>query len=938
MASMRDRSAEGQGVSTLLRWANAHEALRAQRLIGLGLLASGISPLLALIALPSGREMIEVLDTGLATIAALVLAPALVWVAVALQGFAAILGRLRTGSDTEYPQAVIRVYLGALIFLYCFGLLALLPSELAITLCLLIASLALAAAWLLLLYAVFDPLPSRLLRCGALVSDVILLSLLLTAGGSRTAALAPVLLYIVISGTDWRVPREAIGGAVWGAAAFAVVAVVTPFWRGVPLMAAGVLGAVVALPVYVGALLRRLSAAKVSAEAANFAQHRLLAAIGEDLRGPLRTIARAIADIDLAALDRHQRDTIAQIRLNERALWLELGNIRSCADFDGWAPTPETRSFDIYQLAKGTVEALRTTAAARGVLLALRIAPQLPYQLSGQPHRLRQILMSLMTSALCLVRNATVLINLEPVRLNDGCVTLRLAITGGRSTGQLETADQAARPAAIGRSPGHAAVARLVEMMGGSLAVEISERRGLSLVAELPFAIDGAFPDLLPHLSRLPVLIVGDDAGLADDLIEVLQAWRAEPHWIGADNAALNYIEAFDPAGRRTVLIVDGRGNVLRALGWAQFAEVLRAREPAQVLFIADEAHIDSLIGLADGELDGILPAPFTMDMLRRALHSLSIERTTEWVAGHASANGGGKGLSPQQGDLDSPPEDDVVSLPAPLEELRIDAASASSGKLTWQILIVTSNPSNRKIMGSILRRVGHTVHLAATVDEALRCLQARSIELLLFDLSGPLEADYDAAQLCRRIQPDVTIVALTRDDAKLTERSAREVGLDATLVKPVGPRRLIASIDAAMEARAARFGSSPAAPISALEPVPAAGPRSVDRETASAEPVQSGESFQRVIDTFRSDSRRIVAGIGQAAFAGDTQAFEDGLRALRNCTAGFDVGRLQDLLHSMHGHSPAALRQQAVGYAQHLSAELARLDAALVDRLRSVN
>jgi hypothetical protein len=92
------------------------------------------------------------------------------------------------------------------------------------------------------------------------------------------------------------------------------------------------------------------------------------------------------------------------------------------------------------------------------------------------------------------------------------------------------------------------------------------------------------------------------------------------------------------------------------------------------------------------------------------------------------------------------------------------------------------------------------------------------------------------------------------------------------------------------------------------------------------------------MIDTFRAASRRIVSDIGQAALAGDVPAFEAGLRALRDCTANFGVGRLRDLLQSLHGQSSAVLRQQGADYVQRLQAELARLDAVLVERLRIAN
>ena len=111
------------------------------------------------------------------------------------------------------------------------------------------------------------------------------------------------------------------------------------------------------------------------------------------------------------------------------------------------------------------------------------------------------------------------------------------------------------------------------------------------------------------------------------------------------------------------------------------------------------------------------------------------------------------------------------------------------------------------------------------------------------------------------------------------------------------------------------------------------------DRErAASLSRSERGESSQRAIAAFRSDSRQIVATIGQAALAGDTLAFEQGLGALRDCTSHLGSGRLRDLLQSMHGRNSAELRRQGTEYVQRLLGELARLDAVAVERLRAAN
>jgi signal transduction histidine kinase len=123
--------------------------------------------------------------------------------------------------------------------------------------------------------------------------------------------------------------------------------------------------------------------------------------------------------IDRATLDPGLWDMIARTRLSARAMLLQLDDMLNYVKIDDGSFAPETRSFDLYRLANGAVAALRAPAAERGLTLALRIDPQLPYQLRGWPHEFRQILICLITSAIRRASKARVRINLDPVELED---------------------------------------------------------------------------------------------------------------------------------------------------------------------------------------------------------------------------------------------------------------------------------------------------------------------------------------------------------------------------------------------------------------------------------------------------------------------------------------------------------------------------------------
>ena len=919
------------------RWA----ALLSPRLAAIGLIAAGASPALALAVLPGGIALLAAPRTGIVLVAALVFAPAIVAAAAALYGFEAVRSGLRAVADDACSQPVARVLLGGLIFAWVLGLLAALPADPVIPACMLVAALELGAAWLFLLYLMFDPARAGLLRHLALVCDLTLLSLLLAVGGGRTAALAPIYLYVAIGYADQPAPRARAAAIALSAVAFAVVVLFTPFWRDQLPLVAGMLGTMILLPISVGARLRQFRAARIAAEAANAAKDRFLTALNEDLREPLRAVARAGAELERDAVDPGVWSAVAEARLYGRTLLLQLDDVLNCIKLEAGSTVAETRTFDLYRLANGAVAALRAAAAECDALLDLRIDPQLPYQLYGLPHQLRQILISLVASALRFAGQSKVRIDLAAAELNAQSVTLRVAVSVGEPDGRLETADEAPTAGETGHHFGLAAVKRMAELMGGRLAVHATRRR-VMLAADLPFAIDQAFLTQPLDLGGLPALIVSDDAGMVDALAEPLEAWRGDPRWIGVGEVALDYLDAFERGARRALLIVDGRGDVLQTLSWAHRAAALRAPEPPHILFIADEPRIDSIIGLAGGELDVILPAPLTPDVLRGALHSLTIEPISE-LAAHVPALPAATRPPRRQVVAEPAMGEEAVHEPADFAPLRAPSPQSLPkhevpANRPWQVLIAAGNVSNRRIMGSLLGQAGHVVHFATTADEARKKLEALEIDVLLLDLAGARGTDYEAARRCRRARPGVIIIVLTTDTAEEAERRAREIGLDAVLRKPVRTRPLLAAIEAAVASKTPLLEAPSVVTSLSAHPRFTADATTSERPTGILPLRQSSAFFPGLIDNFRGDCRRIVAGLGQAASAGDAAAFEAGLRALRDSTADFEASRLHDLTQAMRGQSPAVLRRQGADYVQLLDAELRRLDAALVERLSAAN
>ncbi len=158
--------------------------------------------------------------------------------------------------------------------------------------------------------------------------------------------------------------------------------------------------------------------------------------------------------------------------------------------------------------------------------------------------------------------------------------------------------------------------------------------------------------------------------------------------------------------------------------------------------------------------------------------------------------------------------------------------------------------------------------------------------------------------------------------------------------VQAIAARSLVEAMPADSGARASDAGASGVGddrvtPIAAHPRFMPEAAAVVDaRVMASLRTLGGGDFLREVIDSFRADARPIMERIGAAAAAADSGGFVRGLQALRRSAGPLGGARLCELSASLHEVTAVELRQQGGAIVQRLTAELVRLDAALLEFL----
>jgi len=551
---------------------------------------------------------------------------------------------------------------------------------------------------------------------------------------------------------------------------------------------------------------REIDAALTKAKMGDRAKSEFLATMSHEIRTPMNGVLGMAELLTRTELDTRQRTFTDVILKSGNALLEIINDILDFSKIDAGQLALSPKPFNLVDTAEDVATLMSSRVVEKDIELVVRIAPGLPDKLIGDPGRIRQILTNLVGNAVKFTEHGHVMVEINWCNVEKISEADRLAISiAVRDTGigipaeklgtifeKFSQVDGSSTRKHEGTGLGLAIATRLVELMGGNIALESEVGVGSTFSFTIQMDVDGAASVPLDTTSSLlpgrRILVIDDNAINRMILTEQIRDWGFDCVAVEGGEIGLDLLRhARSNLGIGIDLVV--LDFQMPGMSGAEVAQAIRsdpqiADTPILVLSSVDQA--DQLEALNHLDIFAQLTKPVRTAQLRKTVE-MALRQT--FVATDRKETA----IAPSGDEASSPPSA-TAAAPAEVKPAIVERTEPL-------VLVAEDNPINQIVFQQTLDGLGLTHSLAVNGREAVRMWGELRPTLMLMDVSMPEMNGLEATAEIRAIETreelvPTPIIAVTAHSLKGDEDRCLAAGMDDYLSKPISPEKLGAMVD----------------------------------------------------------------------------------------------------------------------------------------------
>ena len=515
-----------------------------------------------------------------------------------------------------------------------------------------------------------------------------------------------------------------------------------------------------------------LNVAMTEAQEANLSKTRFLANMSHELRTPLNIILGMLDLVEGRTTDSKSIEFIQNMRMAGDQLLGLITDLLSVARENPAELNIKNTPFSTLGFIEEVGRLIGPSCRKKNLIFDLKIDPQIPETLYGDPSRVRQILTNLLKNSIKytnvgFVRLHMNLHNMDPKHQNQVGIRFEVIDSGigiPKSRGhkifdrffQLESSKMFAEG---GVGLGLSIVRDLTEKMNGHVSVRSEEGLGSTFIVDLDFGCSSHLSWMQAQLDQkkkvTQILLVSHQENFYKDLIRYLP----DSHFSATQLPAKQFLdlEVVSTLAKYDKIVIDASRN---------FDEVWIAHQigSRKYVFIGNEEDLTNLRASEHGRIIDdcpLLPSRFLSSLEGHNIHT------------------------PQIPLVNSQP---TKSSPLPPLEKKLS------------VIVVDDDLSNQDLMRAYLEDQPWDVTFANQGAEALEIYKRTRADLIIADLRMPV---MDGFQLADEIlllnsksnrQP-TPVILVTADAMEETLNEAQSHGVTRLLTKPIRKRALLETI-----------------------------------------------------------------------------------------------------------------------------------------------